>query len=158
MVKKYNGEHYLRPRWRAMIHRCHVEHHKQFPDYGGRGITVCQKWHSFDAWLADMGEPPSPKHSIDRIDNEAGYFPGNCRWATRTEQNRNTRKGSRYLTHNGETRHLRDWARVIGISAQALHWRLNNGWSIADCMKPALTPSEAGARGGAASKGKPKHG
>lgn len=78
--------------WRGMQERCYNARRQDWPDYGGRGITVCDRWRdSFETFLADMGPRPSPKHSVDRIDNAKGYEPGNCRWATATEQARNRR-------------------------------------------------------------------
>lgn len=77
--------------WRSMLARCSDSTHRNFKDYGGRGITVCSRWReSFENFLADMGERP-PDKSLDRIDTNGHYEPGNCRWATRTEQNRNKR-------------------------------------------------------------------
>ncbi len=115
--------------WRSMIQRCSPGS-VDFPYYGARGITVCEQWrHSFATFFADMGLRPTPQHSLDRIDNNGNYEPGNCRWATRTEQMRNTR-GVRLLTHDGLTLPVSVWSEKTGISQYTINSRLNLlGWS-----------------------------
>jgi len=92
--------------WRGMRERCHSKSHMYFKNYGGRGIKVCDRWlSSFDAFFADMGNKPSPSHSIDRINNDGDYEPSNCRWATRKEQMKNTRIKSKTSLPIGEAVH-----------------------------------------------------
>jgi hypothetical protein len=113
-----------------IISRCHNPNTPRFADYGGRGITVCERWReSFENFLADMGLRPSPRHSIDRIDNGGNYEPGNCRWATRWEQMTN-RRNNRLLTCHGKTQCLSAWAREVGISVNSLRGRLDAGWPL----------------------------
>lgn len=78
--------------WRSMINRCKHSCVNGFKYYGGRGVTVCERWQSFEAFLADMGEKPTPKHTLDRIDPDGSYTPENCRWATSSQQRRNQRR------------------------------------------------------------------
>lgn len=115
--------------WTGIMSRCRNPNEPAYPNYGGRGISICARWHDFRNFLADMGLRPSPHHSIDRIDNDGPYAPDNCRWATRIEQNRNTR-ASRIITWNGQARHLKAWAEETGIKYKTLHARLQKGWSL----------------------------
>lgn len=116
--------------WAAMKHRCMNENYFCYDDYGGRGIKVCDRWmDSFLAFLEDMGRRPSPDHSIDRIDNDGDYTPENCRWATDTEQNRNSRR-TRDVTWNGKTQCLAAWAEETGIPYNVIGCRLDMGWDI----------------------------
>jgi hypothetical protein len=113
-----------------MVRRCHNPRDSHFAHYGGRGITVCNRWRtSFDAFLADMGPRPSPAHSIDRIDNDGPYSPENCRWATAAEQRMN-RQSTRRLTHHGETLTVMEWADRLGVPYALLRRRIDNGWSL----------------------------
>ena len=95
--------------------------------YHERGIRVCERWDkSFENFLADMGLPPSSAHSIDRIDNDGNYEPGNCRWSTKSEQARN-RSNNRWIEFNGERLLLIDWAARLGIKPQKIYQRLRQG-------------------------------
>jgi hypothetical protein len=119
--------------WRSMINRCERPADISYPNYGGRGIVVCDRWReSFEAFLADMGEPTTTKHSIDRYPNKDGnYEPGNCRWATAEEQQNNTRK-NRLITIDGTTKTLAQWCRVTGVPYGAASRRIHvMGWEEA---------------------------
>jgi hypothetical protein len=116
--------------WKAMKQRCYRPAAINYADYGGRGIIVCDRWlHSYENFLADMGSRPTPKHSIERNDNEGNYEPSNCRWATVLEQRRNKRN-SRWLTFNGETRCVTEWAEITGIDRHNIERRLGLGWPV----------------------------
>ncbi len=105
--------------WTLMRQRC-----KTHPRYGGRGITVCERWeNSFEAFTADMGPRPSAEHSVERKDNDGPYSPENCVWATRHTQARNTRQNHQ-ITFRGETLCITDWARRIGIHPVSLYYRI----------------------------------
>lgn len=116
--------------WKNMIQRCSNPKSRGYKDYGGRGIRVCKRWRKFENFLADMGEPPSPEHSIDRYpDNDGNYEPGNVRWATNVEQANNSRHNV-WLEFNGERRTVRGWAKHLGVKEQKLHNRIRKGWPI----------------------------
>lgn len=126
--------------WRNMISRCTNANRPDFASYGGRGITVCERWiASFPNFLADMGERPAGT-SLDRIDNAKGYSPDNCRWASKDEQMQNTRH-TRLLTFRGESMGLNAWAKRIGMNKESLRTRLARGWSL----EQALTQPKRGA-------------
>jgi hypothetical protein len=120
------------PEYRAWAHikdRCFNPSTIEFHNYGGRGITMCEEWrNSFADFLRDVGLRPSKKHSIDRINNDGNYEPGNCRWATKKQQVRNTRKNV-YFTHNGVTKLLIEWSEDVGMSPYTLAYRIKAGWS-----------------------------
>jgi hypothetical protein len=109
-----------------MIYRCENPRRKDYRNYGGRSIRVCARWHKFENFFADMGPRPSSKHSIDRIDNDGDYEPGNCRWATRGEQRRNARH-TVWITHGKKRLCLKDWARDFGVAYEALARRVRRG-------------------------------
>lgn len=108
--------------WHHMRARCSNKNHKDYPFYGGRGITVCERWQTFDFFYEDMGEAPDGME-LDREDNSRGYEPGNCRWITHLENSHNTRR-CRYIEFGGERLLLTQWAKRLGISHVALRKRL----------------------------------
>jgi hypothetical protein len=124
--------------WAGMMARCYCKGATGYHRYGGRGITVAKEWHDFDRFLADMGERPKGKFDIDRKENSQGYGPGNCRWATRMANARNTRRNHR-IEFNGETLTLIEWSEKVGIDQTAIRYRLKAGWPI---EKALLTPSK----------------
>lgn len=120
--------------WAGMLDRCRNVNNIKYKDYGGRGVTVCERWtNSFPAFLYDMGVRPTDGHTIDRINNDGNYDPSNCRWATRLEQNRNTRANIR-ATYMGEEKTLIEWAEIAGLKLKTLHSRLGYGWSMERAM------------------------
>lgn len=113
--------------WCAMKARCLTPTDRAFSDYGGRGITVCERWaESFEKFLEDMGCRPSASHTIDRIDNNGNYEPGNCRWATKKQQARN-RRSSKLITIDGETLSLAEWSERSGVAYATINRRLRVG-------------------------------
>lgn len=112
--------------WNAMKSRCYNPAVACYPDYGGRGIQVCDVWrHDFGAFMRDMGPRPSLNHSVERLDNDGHYEPSNCRWATRQEQANNTR-WNRRITAFGRTLTLTQWSRELGRPPQTLCNRLKH--------------------------------
>jgi hypothetical protein len=122
----------------AMVQRCCNPKHKNFRHYGGRGITVCDRWRTnFEVFLEDMGPRPSAKHSIERKDNNGNYEPGNCVWATQREQSRNKRT-NRLVEFGGQTLCVEEWAAKLGLTSKAIHHRLDRGWSIDKALTTPL--------------------
>lgn len=116
--------------WHTMKTRCYHKECPSYQDYGGRGITVCDRWlgsDGFQNFLMDMGRRPL-RTTLDRIDNNAGYEPSNCRWATRKEQQNNTRRNV-LITYNGKTLNMTQWAEKLGVSRATLEKRKRLGWS-----------------------------
>lgn len=112
--------------WNSMKNRCLNDKYKHFKDYGGRGITVCDKWLSFDGFFEDMGVKPKGM-TLERIDNTKGYSKENCVWASRVIQNQNKRN-NKHITAHGETHCLTEWARRLNVSHATIVGRLNRGW------------------------------
>jgi hypothetical protein len=117
--------------WLGIKSRCYCSGHVSFEWYGRKGIQVCKQWkNSFENFLKDMGERPSSRHSIDRIDSDGDYCPENCRWATEKEQSRN-RSSNRMISYKGKTQCLTAWAEEAGLPMQTLHKRITRyKWSI----------------------------
>jgi hypothetical protein len=131
--------------WVDMRSRCANDKNPRWKDWGGRGITVCERWlRSFEAFFSDVGPRPSPKHSLDRYpDNDGNYEPGNVRWATKQEQSRN-RRDNRLLTFQGRTQTLAAWAVERGFNPATLGGRLERGWDLAQALTEA--PAMVGRR------------
>ncbi len=128
--------------WHAIKARCLNPNTTHYRSYGGRGITICKRWMSFSNFLADMGQPPDG-HEIERINNNLGYKPSNCRWATRREQ-QNNRRSNRLLTHDGKTMTVAEWSRFLNFSHKTIRSRLDYGMSTAEALDP--TPRENSGR------------
>jgi len=125
--------------WTSMMQRCTNPAGKDYPRYGGRGITVCERWTRFENFYADMGLRPEGK-TLDRIDNDKGYSPDNCRWATLQEQMRNSRQ-TVMITRDGKTQCLKDWQRDLGLPASTYTGRRMRGWSVERALEsPVFYP------------------
>lgn len=139
MRQKYFDEYDRNSRlyciWRHMKERCNNPNHVAFQHYGGRGITVCEQWKNdflgFKEWALQNGY--SAELTIDRIDNNGGYTPNNCRWATR-EQQQNNRRTNHLLTFLGETHSIAEWGRLTGISRITIRSRIREGWSTEEAL------------------------
>lgn len=112
--------------WQLTLDRCSNPNSEGWENYGGRGIAVCERWRDYANFYADMGPRPE-HHTLDRIDVNGDYDPGNCRWATAKEQSNNMRTNRR-ITVFGETRNLGQWAEHVGLPRERIARRLNRGW------------------------------
>lgn len=146
-------KHPLYKRWKQMIRRCHNPADSGYRIYGGRGIRVCYRWRtSLESFLSDLGNPPTPDHTIERIDNNRGYEPGNCRWCHKTEQAKNTR-ATRWVFLDGVRMCLADAALKLKMRPATLSQRLLRGWSMAEaCEIPVISDSKETRRLRAAAK------
>jgi len=116
-----------------MKNRCNVPSNAYWHRYGGRGISVCGAWQSFESFYADMGDPPSEKYSLGRIDNDRCYCPENCRWET-SEQQDNNKCLNRFVQINGITKTLTQWARCNGLNSSTVLSRIHYGWDEVDAV------------------------
>jgi len=126
--------------WSSMKRRCMKPSAADFARYGGRGVTVCESWLTFDGFFADMGMKPSAQHSLERIDNDLGYEPGNCRWATRIEQSNNKRT-NHLVEYRGSIMSIADAVRAAGslVSRETARNRISRGWSALDAVETPNT-------------------
>jgi len=121
--------------WFGMLDRCENPHSDSYKDYGGRGISVCEEWHdypSFKMWAISNGYKNGL--TIDRVNNDAGYSPDNCRWTNYTEQ-ANNRRSCRYVTINGKTKTITEWCRIYGTNEYTAYSRIDRfGWNPVDAV------------------------
>lgn len=136
--------------WECMKARCYSKRHPSYHNYGGRGIRVCDRWLNGDGeksgsacFLADMGQRPTPTHTLDRIDNDKGYAPDNCRWATRQEQADN-RSNVTMVTFQGRTMTSSAWSRELSKHGALVRGRLKLGWTVERAVTEPPRPSRSG--------------
>jgi len=122
--------------WHMMLQRCTNANNGKFKNYGGRGITVCEKWQDFKGFYADMGDRPEGM-TLDRIDNEKGYFKANCRWASRKQQS-NNRSNNLLITYQGKKQTLQMWADELGLKKSTLINRVKRGWTIERALSTSI--------------------
>lgn len=131
-----NYKHPLYGTWALMIVRCTVPGADGFKNYGGRGIKVCERWmNSFEAFIADVGERPAG-YTLDRIDPNGNYEPNNCKWSSRSEQQRNTRR-ARFATIDGVRYHVSELSEKYGIPTRTLAYRISQHWPKDKLLNPA---------------------
>lgn len=128
------SESRLKSIWKGMKRRCNDKKYVQFKDYGGRGISVCERWLSFSNFIKDVGQPPGKEFTLDRIDNNKGYEPGNVKWSTKIEQASNTRRNV-YIFFEGEKLTASQCARKFNIPVHRILWRKKNGWDDKDVIE-----------------------
>lgn len=125
--------------WLGVLNRCSNGN----KDYQGRGIKVCDRWLNFEAFKEDMYGGYKENLTIDRVDNNGNYEPSNCRWATHSEQARNTRR-NKLLTYKGDTMTLVDWCEVLGLKYHTVKKRLNSGWGVEDAFEKVKQKNQFG--------------
>jgi hypothetical protein len=116
--------------WGGMMARCYNPKSNRYESYNGRGIGVCHRWHELEAFVEDMGQPPSGHYSIERINNDGDYEPSNCKWGTSKEQARN-RRSTLWIEYHGETKSLAEWTEELGINYKNTWKRITQrNWSV----------------------------
>ena len=127
--------------WRGMLSRCNNPNDIGFTNYGARGITVCERWRKFEHFLEDVGERPSPKHSIDRIDGTRGYEPCNTRWSLPAVQ-ANNKRNNRRISFHGRTQTVAQWAAELGADGRVLGLRIDRlGWPVERALVTPIRPT-----------------
>lgn len=122
--------------WHTMIRRCTQPKNKKYHAYGARGIRVCDEWMRFEAFIADMGQKPTSRHQLDRINNDGNYCKENCRWALPVTQANNTRANV-FVCIDGVSRTIAEWARFRGVKPDAIYRRIYAGWdAVSAVMEP----------------------
>ncbi len=138
---KHNTKVYIA--WRNMRRRCSNPKDRDWENYGGRGVRVCERWRSFENFYADMGDPPKGT-SLDRINTDGDYEPSNCRWATYVAQVRN-RRNTLLVSYKGETKTMQEWSEELGVRYGTLSQRLNKyKWSVEMAFETPVTPNGRG--------------
>jgi len=141
---KYHTKEYRS--WTAMKTRCLNKNSSNYLMYGGRGIFICDRWiENFEYFLSDMGYAPSDKHSIERVDNNSGYFKENCKWANIKEQCKN-RRNNRWYEINGERMIIVDWAKKLKISHTTINQKINKGYTFEQIYNHYITNPKKGTR------------
>lgn len=129
MRKKHTTEY---TSWAGMKQRCTNKKHKEYKNYGGRGISFCQRWKVYENFIFDMGKKPSKKHSLDRINNNGNYMPSNCRWATKRQQTHNRRR-TVWVEYKGVKMPLHCWKKKLHMSSRKIkRWVVNGGLKLED--------------------------
>jgi hypothetical protein len=127
--------------WTCMMDRCYYPGDKSFFRYGGRGIAVCDRWHTYLNFAADMGDRPKGT-TLDRMSSNGNYEPSNCRWSDqRTQQN--NRRNNHFIERGGVRKSVREWSRIVGLNPQTIHERIKRGWPESELFTPTrrtLTP------------------
>jgi len=128
--------------WKAMVHRCNDETDERYHDYGGRGISVCERWLNIENFIADIGLKPFKGAQIDRIDNSKGYYKKNCKWSTRSQNQRNMRS-NRIIEYRGEQGLLIDFAEKFKINKSTLAKRIfRSGWTVEQALETKLVKGQ----------------
>ena len=128
--------------WILMRRRCEKRSDQAFPNYGGRGIRVCERWQKFENFYADMGDPP-PGMWLDRIENDGNYEPGNCQWSSPKEQQRN-RTNNRRLKLNKRELTVAEWSEMLGIPSRTIRRRIDVlGWSVRNALTTPVNSRSA---------------